>query len=224
MLLLSAMLGLVALHIADGFGVAGPGLHTCVPPPVPYRQGTIKAMESAAPTQLAQSDCMLELEAVTDSGVPGEARMGEVLDWLSGMLVNLDLHESDDGGEETDEDFVLISRPWLHCNEFHAVAGVGIAEQIWAPIVAADFLEKGANGGSMVIFLPEPLPMPLFERVVDAVSAAATSNVNADLQVTGCHPEMSFRPNQTPSPLIRVFLDSETLFIDGKLSDAAGMF
>ena len=154
--------------------------------------------------------------------------MGEVLNWLSQMLINLDLSEEGDepradadDDDELDEDFVLTARPWLHTKEFHEVSSDGIAQGLWGPITAAEYIRKDGEGGSMLLLLPQELSEPLLERIVKTVREVISTEVNPEVCVSGCHPTASKPSARSPVPLIQLFLDSPTLLVDGSMSDAA---
>jgi len=59
------------------------------------------------------------------------------------------------------------------------------------------------------------MELPLFGRVVDSVSAAVSAHLNAEIVVTGCHPEADAARRRSPVPLIQLFLDSEDLLVEG---------
>lgn len=68
------------------------------------------ASVSSVPPELLEAAWLPELEGLS-SASDSAARMNEVLEWLSTMLVKLDLiEEEDEMDDEIDEDFVLTVR------------------------------------------------------------------------------------------------------------------
>lgn len=195
------------------------------------------AVQLAVPTELAaplwqaelQACCALSTGSGTNDGA-SDARMGLVLEWLQTMLVQLELGGTAelDGAEEDDEldeDFVNTARPWLHAKAFHDIAcdPPAFSETLWAHVEGADYLRPGGAGGTMLLLLPSALSLSLFEAVTESVANGVSANVNADIIVTGCHPDATKAHERTPVPLLRVFLDAgEDMLVEGgSMSDAA---
>lgn len=151
-----------------------------------------------------------------------DERMGGVLEWLQTMLVQIELGDEDD---ELDEDFVATARPWLHTKAFHDVAcdSSEFASRLWEFIGDADYLGPEGSGGTLLLLLPTQLPLSLFDTIVASVGDGVRANLNANVLVFGCHPDADKVSQKTPVPLIRLFLDSPDLLVEGgSMGDAAG--
>ena len=166
--------------------------------------------------------------AVSDAAGGPEAdsaqRMGSVLEWLQVMLVEIELGDAtNDEDDELDEGFVSTARPWLHTKEFFDIPAAGFADELWQHLSGAGYLQPKGEGGTLLLLLPSRLPFSLFQRVTDTVRDGAVANLNADLLVSGYHPDGASKESRSPVPLIQVFLDSPDLLVDGgSMSDAAG--
>ena len=175
------------------------------------------------PKALLEAPWVGAFESSGESSESPELRMGEVLTWLSTMLVKLDLVEDDDDMDDgLDENFVQTARPWLHTKEFFSVSGAGAVQSLWSHAVGAPFLQQGGDGGAMLLLLPAGLPLPLFDSVVASVDEVLRASLNAELRVSGCHPDSHQPSARSPVPLIQLFLDNEDLLVDGgSLGDAS---
>merc|ERR1712070_414660 len=87
----------------------------------------------------------------------GDVLMQEVLTWLPGMLVNLELGAEPVEGEDAadnDSEFVDMARPWLHTKAFGVITTPSqpeIAQQLWSEIVGAEFLQEA--GGTLLLLI-----------------------------------------------------------------------
>jgi len=151
-----------------------------------------------------------------------------VLEWLQPMLVNLELgatKELDGADAEEDEldaDFVTIARPWLHTNAFHDLTGAeDVLSQLWAHVSDAEYLREGGQGGTLLLLLPRAMPLELLQRAAATVQGAVHAHLNAAVHVEPFHPDAEAVPYRSPTPLLRLFLDSPELLVDGSMSDAA---
>ena len=189
------------------------------------------------PAALADASWLPELQATCavselagGAELGSEQRMGAVLEWLQTMLVELELGSTDSlddtGSEEADElddDFVATARPWLHTKEFFDIKAQGFAQELWEHVSSADYLQPKGEGGAMLLLLPTPLPLSLFEEVTKTVSAGVGAHINPEVAVRGFHPDRTPKEQQSPVPIIQVFLDSPDLLVQGgSMSDAAG--
>jgi len=154
----------------------------------------------------------------------GDLRMGDVLEWLSVMLVTLDLNESSDADvqtaeedeeeDELDEDFVNTARPWLHTKEFFDVGVDDMAQALWGHMSAAEYLQPNGSGGSLVLLLPATLPLEVFNEVVATVASVA-AQLNPELKTAGCHPDSGAQALRCPVPLVQLFNDNPELLVEG---------
>ena len=190
-------------------------------------------MSAGVPSELADAPWLPELQVccavagADDAALSGEQRMGAVLEWLQVMLVELELGGTAElDGEEVDEldnDFVDAARPWLHTKEFFDIKAQGFAQELWEHVSSADYLQPKGEGGAMLLLLPTPLPLSLFEEVTKTVSAGVGAHINPEVAVRGFHPDRTPKEQQSPVPIIQVFLDSPDLLVQGgSMSDAAG--
>jgi len=185
---------------------------------------------AAAPSELLEAPWLSKVIEVCPfaEGKSGEARMGQVLEWLSTMLVTLELSETSDVAleedDELDEDFVNAARPWLHTKAFFDVSvDGGVAESLWEHMIGADYLQPNGEGGSLILLLPTSMPKALFDEVVATVAETASLRINKELKVCGCHPEAGTAPSRSPVPLIQLFNDQPDLLVEGgSASDMAG--
>lgn len=225
------MLVLAALSSALSFGGSAFSRHAVTSAP---RAATAVAAASV-PDELQNARWVPEFMACCSMGTQegdgdGEARLVTVLEWLQVMLVNLELGTTEelDGPteeeDELDEDFVSEARPWLHAKAFHDITGeAGFTQRMWNYVVESDYLQQGGKGGTLLLLLPSRLPYSLFSEVTDDTMAAVQKHVNADIVIAGCHPDAPAKQNQAPVPLLRIFLDSPDLLVEGgSMSDAAG--
>ena len=155
-------------------------------------------------------------------GASGETKMNEVLEWLSTMLVSLELNEQDDELDELDNDFVQVARPWLHSKAFFDVEVDNMVTSLWSHLDGAEYLKTDGNGGTLILLMPSAMPFALLETVADSVSAAA-AQINPEIVVSACHPESTIASARCPVPLLRVFHDHPELLVEGaSMADAAG--
>jgi hypothetical protein len=192
--------------------------------------GVSAAAASAVPAELSGAAWLPELQAccsvsaATSPEQTGEARMGILLEWLQKMLVQLELGDvEDEEDDELDSDFVNAARPWLHTKAFFDIPAQDFAQTIWSHVSAADYLQAGGSGGSLLLLVPSRLPLSLFEQVTETVASGVATHVNSAAVVTGCHPDAARAEQRSPVPVVQIFLDSPDLLIDGgSMSDAAG--
>lgn len=197
------------------------------------RGAAIKLSSVALPAELSEPAWLPELNAccaLSNDDGDKDMRMGNVLEWLQTMLVQLELGNTEelDGpqeeDDELDEDFVNTARPWLHAKAFHDIAcePAAFGERMWSCILDADFLAEGGVGGTVLLLLPSQLPLSLFERITASVSSSITTHLNGKVTVTGCHPDCVKAHERTPVPLLRIFLDDPQLLVEGgSMGDAA---
>ena len=190
---------------------------------------TVLAASAALPAELEspawlpdlQACCSL-VDAAGSESAQSDVRMGSVLEWLQMMLVQIELGDED---EELDDDFVTTARPWLHAKAFHDVTCKPneFTAKLWQHVCDAKYLEPDAEGGTLLLLLPTQLPYSLFDEVVQSVRKGVQSNLNGQVAVLGCHPDATSSSEKAPVPLIRLFLDSPDLLIEGgSMGDAAG--
>jgi hypothetical protein len=225
----SAMLCVSArAYMGGGVGIrTAPGSAVRAPAAAASTVGCPDDLRDAEWLPQVTACCAVSGASGEDNG-DGSARMGEVLVWLQQMLVNQPMSSVADGdAEDLDDDFVQAARPWLHTKSFHDVTDASqFSQRVWSPMAEADFLREDGEGGALLVLLPPALPLSLFEQITASVRASVHGNINREVEVLGCHPDVSSEEpsRQTPVPLIRLFKDSPDLLVDGgSMSDAAGL-
>lgn len=193
--------------------------------PCPPARTRTLGPQLSAPAELAEAPWLVKVaqECPFAESRSGESRMGDVLEWLSTMLVTLELDEGAGGAspvldedDELDEDFVNAARPWLHTKAFFDVPVNGLADAMWEQMEAATFLRPEGEGGSLVLLLPSALPMPLLDDICKTVKkVVAGTSVGTEISVTGCHPDRKSAVLRSPVPLIQLFSDRPGLLVDG---------
>ena len=167
--------------------------------------------------------------------------MQRVLEWLPDMLVGLEIacELTDDeeasteglcekltgeGDDPDDMEFVMIGRPWLHTAAFQLATGStlsAVGEEVWGHASGSDFLAPGGGGGGLLVLVPQlASDVSLFQQLGGAIEAAAKREINGELILQACHPEVAVPAHRCPVPLYQLFVDSPELNAGGSLGDA----
>jgi hypothetical protein len=179
----------------------------------------------ALPTELSEAEAswlpeLTACMAVESALEPASQndRLNEMMNWLQKKLMSLGA--TDDQSIDAWEDFITFGRSWTHVKDKADISGTDIAEQLWQN-ANRDFLAAGGVGGSLILLLPQTLPLPLFDKVTEAIRQAAVTHINPKMEIQGHHPGQGTADKEaSPVPVILLFSDNPKLGVQDDMDEA----